>query len=93
MVIKSKMTKDELLDLVEELEIKFKELENDIDYWQKEYNDIAEQADDLQSQVDDLNMKGGINDLSNFIYRLKVDGFYCDKLQQFINEYLRYHND
>lgn len=77
----------------EELEEKIKELENEVDYWKEKYNDMEEIKDDLDCRLADLEMKGGINDLDNFIWRLKLDGFYCDKLQAFIDEYLKYYND
>lgn len=87
------MTKEEMKEKISELEEKVQELQNDVDYWQKEYEDMEEIKEDLECQVEDLSMKGGINDLDNFIWRLKLDGFYCDKLQQFIDEYLKYYND
>ena len=90
--MKSK-TKEELIKLVQELQEKCERLENDVDYWQDEYNDMEEQRDDLDCRLKDAEMKGGINDLDNFIWELKKDGIYSDSLQSFINHYLKYHND
>ena len=87
------MTKEELKKKLEEAEEEIKQLENDVDYWIEQHNEIEEKCDDLECKIADLEMKGGINDLSNFIHRLKVDGLYCDKLQAFIDEYLRFYND
>lgn len=87
------MTKAELEDKVEELEEKVQKLEQDVDYWQKEYDDMEEAKEDLDNQLADLQMKGGINDLSNFIWRLKSDGLWFDKLERFIDEYKRFYND
>lgn len=86
-------TKDELIALIEEQQEKIERLENDVDYWKSEYEDTQSQVDDLECEIADLEMKGGINDLSNFIFRLKVDGLWCDMLEKFIKEYMRYHNE
>ena len=34
------MTKEEMKEKIEKLEEKISQLENDVDYWQKEYNDL-----------------------------------------------------
>lgn len=87
------MTKEEMKEKIEKLEEKISQLENDVDYWQKEYNDLEEIKEELECQVEDLSMKGGINDLDNFIWRLKLDGLYFDELQKFIDRYLKFYND
>lgn len=86
-------TKEQLIDLVNELTEQVEKLENDVDYWQQEYSNMEEIKDDLEYQNKDLLMKGGIKDLENFIWRLKLDGFYFDKLGDFIEEYKKYYND
>ena len=85
-------TKAELLKLVEELEAKIEHLENDVDYWIDEYNDMEERAEDLDNQLADMEIANGIKNIHNFIYELKLDNLYNDKLDKFINIYLKYHN-
>lgn len=87
------MTKKELKEEVSDLEERISELKDYIDYQQSEYDELEEIKDDLERQVNDLKMKDGINDLEDFIFRLKVNGLYSDKLQDFIDEYLKYYND
>lgn len=86
-------TKDELIDLVEEYEEKIKSLEDDVDYWQREYDDMEEERDKLQEQLDDVEEYEGVKNLDNFIQRLKLDNLYTDKLENFIDDYLKFHND
>ena len=89
----NQMTKEQMKNKIIELQDKVEELENDVDYWQREYNDVLEEKEELECEVEDLKMKGGVNDLDNFIRRLKLDGLYCDMLQKFIDDYIKYHNE
>lgn len=56
-------------------------------------SELEEIKEELECRVADLEMKGGINNLENFIYRLKLDGYYSNKLGDFIEEYIKYYND
>lgn len=86
------LKKEELIIKVEELENKVKELEQDVDYWIKEYNDLEEIKDDLESQIENLEIENGIKDINNFIWKLKIDNLYDPKLENFIENYLKFYN-
>lgn len=64
-----------------------------MEYWQSEYNDMEEIKDDLDCKLKDAEMKGGINDLEEFKWQLKLDGLWCDALDKFLDHYLKYHNE
>lgn len=78
-------TKEELIDLVNELTEQVGNLEHDIDYWQEQCNDMEEIKNELECHNE--------NFFQNFIWRLKLDGLYTDKLGDFIEEYKKYYND
>lgn len=78
-------TKKELIDLVNELTEQVGNLEHNVDYWQEQCNDMEEIKNELERHNE--------NFFQNFIWRLKLDGFYTDKLGDFIEEYKKYYND
>lgn len=87
-------TKEELINLIKEKEEKIEELENDVDYWQNEYNDLEEEKEKIESQLDEQIGSEGIKSLENFIWKLKLDNLYTPELETFINDYyIKYHND
>lgn len=93
MELKNK-TKEELIEIIKEKDEKIDQLENDVEYWQSEYNDMEEEKDKLESQLDDQIGSEGIKSLENFIWKLKLDNLYTPELETFINDYyMRYHND
>ncbi len=79
-------------DDIQELFAKIEELENDVDYWQKEYNDMEEIKDDLENKLEDLESYEGIKDLEEFKWQLKLDGLWDTKIEEFLDHYLKYHN-
>lgn len=87
-------TKDELLEIIEELEGKVSRLENDVDYWVEEYNEIDAERDDLKSKIDDLEytFDNSIKNLDNFIWCLKLENLYNRELEDFIEDYKKYKN-
>ena len=88
------MTKQELMDLIKEKDEKIEELENDVDYWQSEYNDMEKIKDEIESQLEDQIGSEGIKSLENFIWKLKINNLYTPELENFINDYyMRYYND
>lgn len=87
------MKKSELEQLVKDQENKISILEQDVDYWQHEYNELQEKYDDLECEYTNLTFYVGINDINNFIWRLKIDGLYTDALKTFIEEYLDIYNE
>ena len=87
-------TKEQLISLIKEKEEKIEELENDVDYWQNEYNDLEEEKEKIESQLDEQIGSEGIKSLENFIQKLKLDNLYTPELETFINDYyIKYHND
>ena len=87
-------TKEQLINLIKEKEEKIEELENDVDYWQNEYNDLEEEKEKIESQLDEQIGSEGIKSLENFIWKLKLDNLYTPELETFINDYyIKYHND
>ena len=78
------------------------ELEKDRDEWKQQAESLQEDLDSLNEAYYELECKladyedsllfNGIKDLDNFIFRAKVDGVWNEKLQQFIDYYIKYHN-
>ena len=81
-------TKQQLIDIIEGLEEQIRDLENDVDYWQHEYDELEEINDKLETENDEY----GIKDLDDFIFKLKVDNLYTPELEEFIKYYLRFYN-
>lgn len=50
------------------------------------------EIDKLNEQLEEP-CEESIKNLENFIWRLKLDGVYTDKLEDFINNYLKFYND
>lgn len=86
------MTKEEMKYKIEELQQRVEELENDVDYWQKEYADMEEIKDDLDYKLADMEISNGIKNINNFIFRLKIDDMYSEKLKDYIEQYLKFYN-
>ncbi len=86
------MTKQELEQRVEKLEQKVVDLERALDYADESY---AAQEDELQRLRDELDRteKNGIINIENFIFRLKLNDMWSEKLEKEIYEYVKYHNE
>ena len=84
------MTKIELEEKIKEQEERISELENDVDYWIKEYDNLDEINEDLNKQIEDLSDYSGIKDLDNLIYKLKLNNLYTTELENFLIQYLKY---
>lgn len=84
--------KDELIKLIKEQEDKIHELEQDVDYWQDEYDDMEKEKDKLEEQLDDQIGDEGIKSLENFIWKLKLDNLYTPELEKFIENYMKFYN-
>ncbi len=92
MNLKSK-TKEQLISMLEEKEEKIEQLEQDVDYWQHEYNDIYSEKEQLEADTKDISIDNCINNLDNFIWKLKVDNLYTPELEKFIEQYIKYYNN
>lgn len=85
-------TKEELIRIIENLQNKLEIAENDVDYWQCEYNEMEENNDKLEQELADMEIANGIKDINNFKFELSKNGLDNDKLIEFIDEYVRYYN-
>ena len=86
------MTKEQLKNIVEDQEDKIGELENDVEYWKHEYVELEEQYDQLEKQLDDEEYEIRIKNKDNFIFKLKTEELYDEKIIKFIEDYLNYWN-
>ena len=78
------------------------ELEKDRDEWKQQAESLQEELDSLNEYVTELENKnyelsndicGGIKDIDRFIYRLKLDDLWTDELGDFLENYLKFHNN
>ena len=86
------MTKEQLKNIVEDQEDKIGELENDVEYWKHEYVELEEQYDQLEKELDDEEYEIRIKNKDNFIFKLKTEELYDEKIIKFIEDYLNYWN-
>ena len=88
-------TKEELIELVEELQNKVEELENAVDYWQCEYNEMEEMKDKLDEELNNLSYSkdNAILNVNKFVRKLFIDGLDSEELRKFIEDYMRYDNN
>ena len=87
-------TKEQLIEDIKNYEDKIEELENDIDYWQKEHDDLYEELEALREDTKDVNFDNCINNLDSFIWKLKIDNYELfEKIDPFIQEYLKFYNN
>ena len=85
-------TKEQLIEIVEDLENKLEIAQNDVDYWQCEYNEMEEENEKLKNEIDNLTTCNGIKDIDNFKFELSKNGLDSTNLLDFINNYLKYYN-
>lgn len=86
-------TKEELIEIIQELQDKLEIAENDVDYWQKEYFEMVEIKEDLEGQLEECTNVKGINDLDNFKFELSKENLDSEELINFINNYVNFKND
>ncbi len=87
-------SKDELIEIIEDLTNDKENLKNDVEYWIKEHSNLEEQIEDLTNQIDELEIFNGIKDINNFLWRLKIDDYNLfKKIKPFIDNYLRFYNN
>lgn len=79
------------------------ELEKDRDEWKRQAESLQDDLDalneayyklecELADMQDDL-LFDGIKDLSNLKYRLQMEGLLDQKLENFLEEYIKFYND
>lgn len=55
------------------------------------YEELNERIGDLKELLD-FEEPTGIKDLDNFIWKLKLENLYDEKLEKFINDYMKFYN-
>lgn len=86
-------TKEELIRIIENLQNKLEIAENDVDYWQCEYNDMEEEKEKLEEELFNMEIANGIKDINNFKFELSKNNLDSKELLDFINNYLNYKNN
>lgn len=62
-------------------------------------NKVEEKIEELNEKITELEElldfeePTGIKDLDNFIWKLKLENLYDEKLEKFINDYMRFYNE
>ena len=80
------------------------ELQKDRDEWKQQAESLQDDLDSLNEAYCELerinadlviNSVGDyyITDISDFIFRLKVENLYTPELEKFMEEYMRWHNE
>jgi len=83
------MTKAELEKDRDEWKQQAESLQDDLDSLNEAYCELERINADLTNSVGDYY----ISDVNNFISRMQLEGLYTPEMAQFIEYYLRYHND
>ena len=86
-------TKEELIEMVEELQGQLEIAENDIDYWQSQYSEMADAKEILEEQIEDMQEFAGIKSIDNFKFELEKENLDSKELLDFIENYIAYKND
>ena len=78
------------------------ELEKDRDEWKQQAESLQDELDALDEAYTELEKEnfdlsndicGGIKDIDRFIYRLKLEDLWTDELGDFLENYLKFHNN
>ena len=88
--MKSK-TKADLIKEISDCEAEIDSLRDDVDYWVDECNRLHEELDKYSTA--DLKSESSIIDISDFKFRLSLDGLLTPELEQFIHDYLKFHQE
>lgn len=83
------MTKAELEAENKELKEKVENLEDEITGLEEAYTEMENKLYEYANNPEAL----GIKDIDNFRFRLKVENLYTEELENFIEYYLKYHNE
>ena len=55
------------------------------------HEELNERIDELKELLD-VEEPNNIKDLDNFIWKLKLENLYDEKLERFINDYMKFYN-
>ena len=83
------MKKAELDAENKELKEKVENLEDEITGLEEAYTEMEHKLYEYANNPEAL----GIKDIDNFRFRLKVENLYTEELENFIEYYLKYHNE
>ena len=83
------MKKAELEAENKELKEKVENLEDEITGLEEAYTEMENKLYEYANNPESL----GIKDIDNFRFRLKVENLYTEELENFIEYYLKYHNE
>ena len=83
------MTKAELEQENNKLKEELEELQCDYNYLDEAYGELERINAELVNSVGDYY----ISDVSDFIFRLKVENLYTPELEKFMEDYRRWHNE
>lgn len=70
---------------IQKIESKFEEIETLLS------EELNERIEDLKNLID-IDESKIIKDLDNFIWKLKLENLYDEKLERFINDYMKFYN-
>lgn len=84
-------TKADLIKELSDCETEIASLRDDVDYWVDECNRLQEELDKY-SKVG-LKSESSIIDISDFKFRLSLDGLLTLELEQFIKDYLKFYQE
>lgn len=76
---------------MEEIRTRLIELYNCLDNISWDISDAKESLDGLEISIKEKE-NNSIKDLDNFKRQLKRDGLYSDKLEEFLDDYMKYYN-
>jgi predicted nuclease with TOPRIM domain len=85
------MTKQKLGEENEELREQIEDLQSELDNLNDAYTDIEYENAQLQNELNNQ-PSDRINDIEDFKFRLRNDNLMSPELEQFIDNYLKWHN-
>ena len=85
-----KMTKEQLVATCRKLYSENETLKDELDRLSDCYTEMENKLVDATHVVE---QEAAINDVEHFKYRLRLDGLLTPELEEFIEYYMRYHND
>lgn len=87
------MLKKELEKELQEAKETINELEQRVEDLEIELDCANDEIQDLENQINNFQDWDGIKDMDNFIWKLKLDNLYTEKLEEFIKNYFKWHNN
>lgn len=82
------MTKQELIEEYFDLYTEYEDLQTECNSWIDDYDELEDEYNELKTKVNDTT----ITDIDNFKRELERAGFMTKRLEDFIEDYLRWDN-